>query len=167
MSKFAMLRIVVRRGAQHHHHALALNLVIRAHRAGLAGATMVEVVAGFGAAHRSHTAREMGAQRRHRLRDPHRRYRRQARPVPRRRPLTDRRARCGHRRNGHRRNRSDPHNRTVIPAYFLPVLALGAVGAIARYLLDAYIATRFPSILPWGTFAVNMSGSSCSACSPE
>jgi CrcB protein len=47
----------------------------------------------------------------------------------------------------------------VIPGYFLPVLALGAVGATARYLLDAYIAARFPSTLPWGTFAVNMSGS--------
>ena len=47
----------------------------------------------------------------------------------------------------------------MIPAYFLPVLALGAVGATARYLLDAYVAARFPSTLPWGTFAVNMSGS--------
>lgn len=47
----------------------------------------------------------------------------------------------------------------MIPAYFLPVLALGAVGATFRYLLDAYVGERFPSTLPWGTFIVNMSGS--------
>ena len=46
----------------------------------------------------------------------------------------------------------------MIPSYFLPVLALGAVGAIARYLLDTYIVARFTPNLPWGTFAVNMSG---------
>lgn len=56
MSDVIMLRIVVRRGAQHHHHALALDLVTRAHRAGLAGATMVEVIAGFGDAHRTRMA---------------------------------------------------------------------------------------------------------------
>jgi CrcB protein len=47
----------------------------------------------------------------------------------------------------------------LIPAYFVPVLALGAVGATSRYLLDAYVGARFPSTLPWGTFMVNMSGS--------
>jgi PII-like signaling protein len=51
-----MLRIVVRRGAQHHHRALALDLVTRARKAGLAGATTVEVIAGFGAAHRTRTS---------------------------------------------------------------------------------------------------------------
>jgi PII-like signaling protein len=53
MSEIAMLRIVVRRGAQHRHHGLALDLISRAHEAGLAGATMVEVVAGFGSARRT------------------------------------------------------------------------------------------------------------------
>lgn len=47
----------------------------------------------------------------------------------------------------------------MTPPYLLPVLGLGAVGAIARYLLDSYVSARFPSDLPWGTFAVNMSGS--------
>ncbi len=56
MSQAVMLRIVVRRGAQHHHHALAVDLVSRAQKEGLAGATMVEVVAGFGAAHRARTS---------------------------------------------------------------------------------------------------------------
>lgn len=56
MSNAVMLRIVVRRGSQHRHHALALDLVSRAQKAGLAGATMVEVVAGFGAAHRTHVS---------------------------------------------------------------------------------------------------------------
>lgn len=46
-----------------------------------------------------------------------------------------------------------------MPAYFVPVLVLGAIGATSRYLLDAYVGTRFPSSLPWGTFLVNMSGS--------
>lgn len=47
----------------------------------------------------------------------------------------------------------------MIPAYLLPVLAMGALGATSRYLLDAYVGVRFPSTLPWGTFLVNMSGS--------
>ena len=56
MSDVVMLRIVVRRGAQYHHHALALDLVSRAQKSGLAGATMVEVIAGLGADHRTRTS---------------------------------------------------------------------------------------------------------------
>lgn len=47
----------------------------------------------------------------------------------------------------------------MTPAYLLPVMALGAVGATARYLIDGLVGTRFPGAMPWGTFAVNMSGS--------
>ncbi|MHB1854641.1 MAG: fluoride efflux transporter CrcB [Acidimicrobiales bacterium] len=47
----------------------------------------------------------------------------------------------------------------MIPAYLVPVMALGAVGAISRYLLDAYVSARYPGNLPWGTFTINMTGS--------
>jgi len=35
----------------------------------------------------------------------------------------------------------------------------GAAGAVARYLVDATISQRWPSAVPWGTLAVNLSGS--------
>ena len=35
----------------------------------------------------------------------------------------------------------------------------GAVGAPVRYLLDGYIEERVQGVFPWGTFAVNVSGS--------
>lgn len=41
-------------------------------------------------------------------------------------------------------------------------LAVGlaaAVGAVARYCLDLLVQSRHDSVLPWGTFAVNVSGS--------
>jgi PII-like signaling protein len=56
MSGFSLLRIIIRRGERHGHHSLALELVAQAKAAGLAGATMVEVVSGFGAEHRTRAA---------------------------------------------------------------------------------------------------------------
>lgn len=47
----------------------------------------------------------------------------------------------------------------MTPPYLLPVVAMGAVGAISRYLLDALVGSRFPGTMPWGTFAINMTGS--------
>lgn len=41
----------------------------------------------------------------------------------------------------------------------LLVLAGAAVGAPLRYLADRYVAARHDSVFPWGTFAVNVSGS--------
>lgn len=41
----------------------------------------------------------------------------------------------------------------------LTVVLAGAVGAMARYVLDYVIAARAPGPLPLGTFAVNVSGS--------
>ena len=41
-------------------------------------------------------------------------------------------------------------------------LAVGALGggfAIARFLVDAFVSSRAASEFPWGTFAVNISGS--------
>lgn len=42
----------------------------------------------------------------------------------------------------------------------LAIVALAAAcGAVSRYLLDHYLAARAGSAFPWGTFAVNVSGS--------
>jgi CrcB protein len=41
----------------------------------------------------------------------------------------------------------------------LAVLAGGMVGAPARYLVDRAIAARRDTVFPWGTFAVNLTGS--------
>jgi fluoride exporter len=35
----------------------------------------------------------------------------------------------------------------------------GAVGAVARYLVDSWVAQRTAAAFPWGTLAVNVSGS--------
>jgi CrcB protein len=42
---------------------------------------------------------------------------------------------------------------------FLVVAAGGMVGAPARYLLDQLVTRRAASGLPWGTLAINLSGS--------
>ncbi len=39
------------------------------------------------------------------------------------------------------------------------VLLGGAIGAPLRYLTDLFIQARHDSVLPWGTFVVNMVGS--------
>lgn len=41
----------------------------------------------------------------------------------------------------------------------LLVLLGGAVGAPARYLADQWVQSRHDSVLPWGTFTVNVTGS--------
>jgi len=43
--------------------------------------------------------------------------------------------------------------------YLVPVLVFGAGGAVSRYLLDAYIGSRFPAAFPRGTFLINVTGS--------
>jgi fluoride exporter len=35
----------------------------------------------------------------------------------------------------------------------------GAAGAVARYLVDTAVSQRWPGAFPWGTLAVNLSGS--------
>ncbi|MDQ1520478.1 MAG: fluoride exporter [Actinomycetota bacterium] len=35
----------------------------------------------------------------------------------------------------------------------------GAVGAVARYVIDALVQQRTPSNRPWGTFTINVTGS--------
>lgn len=41
----------------------------------------------------------------------------------------------------------------------LGVVLAGLIGAPTRYLLDSIIAERTRKAFPWGTFAINMSGS--------
>jgi fluoride exporter len=47
----------------------------------------------------------------------------------------------------------------VSAALVLGIGVLGGLGAIARLLLDGAVAERAGSALPWGTLAVNASGS--------
>jgi fluoride exporter len=35
----------------------------------------------------------------------------------------------------------------------------GAIGAPARYLVDGFVQSRSRGVFPWGTFAINVSGS--------
>jgi CrcB protein len=44
-------------------------------------------------------------------------------------------------------------------AGWLGIAALGGVGAIGRFLLDGAVSSRVGSAFPWGTLAVNASGS--------
>lgn len=41
----------------------------------------------------------------------------------------------------------------------LLVLLGGAVGAPSRYLVDRWVQSRHASVMPWGTFTVNATGS--------
>jgi CrcB protein len=47
----------------------------------------------------------------------------------------------------------------VSPAAWGALVAGGAVGAPLRYLVDGAIADRTEGAFPWGTFAVNVTGS--------
>lgn len=42
---------------------------------------------------------------------------------------------------------------------FLFVAMAGAIGAPARYLLDMWVQRRVGRVFPWGTLAINVSGS--------
>jgi CrcB protein len=41
----------------------------------------------------------------------------------------------------------------------LYVSLAAALGAVARYTLDGLVQRRYPSVVPWGTFVINVSGS--------
>ena len=45
------------------------------------------------------------------------------------------------------------------PLTWVAFVAAGAIGAPVRYLVDGAVAERAAGVLPWGTFAVNVSGS--------
>jgi CrcB protein len=40
----------------------------------------------------------------------------------------------------------------------IAVSAAAAAGALARYLIDRAVQQRHTSVMPWGTFAINVSG---------
>lgn len=45
------------------------------------------------------------------------------------------------------------------PLAWVALVAAGAIGAPARYLLDGAVQDRTRGAFPWGTFAVNVTGS--------
>jgi CrcB protein len=47
----------------------------------------------------------------------------------------------------------------VSPLAWVGFLAAAAIGAPLRYLVDQAIARRTSGVFPWGTFAINVSGS--------
>lgn len=47
----------------------------------------------------------------------------------------------------------------MTPIVWVGVAAAGAVGACLRYLIDGFVRERTRGDLPWGTFAVNITGS--------
>lgn len=42
---------------------------------------------------------------------------------------------------------------------WLVIAVAGALGATARYLVDHLVSARLSGVFPWGTFAINVSGS--------
>jgi fluoride exporter len=47
----------------------------------------------------------------------------------------------------------------VLMPTLLAVAVAGAVGALARYGVDGWVAQRAPGAFPWGTFVINVTGS--------
>ena len=47
----------------------------------------------------------------------------------------------------------------MTPLVWVGFVVAGAIGAPARYLLDGFVQDRTGGAYPWGTFAVNASGS--------
>jgi CrcB protein len=47
----------------------------------------------------------------------------------------------------------------MTPVLFLVVALAGGVGAMARFVLDGVIRSRFGTRIPWGTLTINLSGS--------
>ena len=41
----------------------------------------------------------------------------------------------------------------------LAVMAAGALGAVTRFVVDGAVKWRWPTITPWGTFVINVTGS--------
>ncbi|WP_439029608.1 fluoride efflux transporter CrcB [Gordonia terrae] len=41
----------------------------------------------------------------------------------------------------------------------LAILVAGALGAVTRFVVDGWSKQRWPTITPWGTFGINVTGS--------
>ena len=41
----------------------------------------------------------------------------------------------------------------------LAVMAAGALGAVTRFVVDGAVKWRWPTVTPWGTFVINVTGS--------
>ncbi|WP_168699069.1 fluoride efflux transporter FluC [Gordonia paraffinivorans] len=41
----------------------------------------------------------------------------------------------------------------------LAVMAAGGFGAVARFVVDGAVRSRWPGVTPWGTFVINVTGS--------
>jgi fluoride exporter len=139
-----------------HRKPLDTEIVHRAHRAGLADASVLRSIEGYGASSRIHTTRLLSLS--------------EDLPItiiivdaednihtfsPTRR--TSRR-RAGHHRPLRRDSLRRPHP-PAIPMIALFVVVGAAVGAPLRYLVDRAVQGRHDSLFPWGTFAVNVIGS--------
>lgn len=47
----------------------------------------------------------------------------------------------------------------MAPLMLIAMAVAGGVGAVARFVLDSEIRARTQGVLPWGTIAINLSGS--------
>lgn len=59
---------------------------------------------------------------------------------------------------GHRLRRADPAQ-PVTPLLFLGVVLAGGAGAAVRLVVDGSVRARLGGRLPWGTLAINVTGS--------
>jgi len=47
----------------------------------------------------------------------------------------------------------------MTPLVFVALAVAGGIGAAVRFLVDGLVRSRFRSVFPWATFAINVSGS--------
>ncbi|MCU6479153.1 fluoride efflux transporter CrcB [Arthrobacter sp. A2-55] len=47
----------------------------------------------------------------------------------------------------------------MTPLVFVALSVAGGIGAAARFLVDGLVRSRFRTVFPWATFAINVSGS--------
>jgi CrcB protein len=47
----------------------------------------------------------------------------------------------------------------MTPLVFVALAVAGGIGAAVRFLVDGLVRSRFKTVFPWATFAINVSGS--------
>ena len=146
------LTIFIGESDRWHHKPLYTEIVHRAHAAGLAGASVLRGIEGYGASSRIHTNRLLSLSEDLPDRGGHRGRGGAGARVP------AAAGRAGHRGAGDGRSgRGDPVRRPR-PLTVLLVAVGAAVGAPLRYLVDRFIQARHDSLFPWGTLTVNLVG---------